>query len=88
MLGKGDEVSNAMWPHMGKQRTEVFLDGSRVSTRHNITNLGKGTPRRQGGCGLPSAVRVLPDLSPDELFPSDPGARILLDPLFLVQQLY
>lgn len=38
--------------------------------------------------GLSSAMRGSPDLSPDELFPSDPGARVLLDPAFLAQQLY
>lgn len=39
-------------------------------------------------CGLSSATRGSPDLSPDELFPSDPGARVLLDPPFLAQKLY
>lgn len=33
--------------------------------------------------GLSSAMRGSPDLSPDELLPSDPGARVLLDPAFL-----
>lgn len=38
--------------------------------------------------GLSSATRGSPDLSPDELLPSDPGARVLLDPAFLAQRLY
>lgn len=69
----------------GESSELVFLDGSRVSTGPVFA---RELLKVLEACGLPCAIRVLPDHSSVESLSSEPGERGLLDSLFLAWKLH